>query len=186
MIFDELAALSEDKPWAVNFVINRAARLVSHGRWEEGLAANAIAREIADVQGSTFAQMLIARNRVCALAYLGRGGEADEDIRFLREHAADSGHVTATALLCVGEEEEAVDIAVARLEDEDTRSSMIGELQPSEFDLFYTPSVYPDVRDLVAKHPRLAETLARYARQIPERFYPAAALKRAALPQVEP
>ncbi len=184
-IFDELATLSEDQPWAVNFVINRASRLVSHGRWEEGLAANTIAKEAADATGTTYAKMLVALNRACALAHLGRAAEAEEDVGFLREHVDEATQVAAGGLICMGNEDEAVDLVISQLENEDTRAGMIGELQPREFEFFYTPSVLPDARDLVAKHPRLAETLARYARRIPERFYPAAALKRAALPQAE-
>src|SRR5690606_19428635 len=102
-VFDQLATLPADEHyWVVNFVINRASRLVGQGRWEEGLAATELSRSVAAEYGSTYARMLVARDRACALQRLGRAEESVREAEYLVEQFAESPPVAATGLLCVG------------------------------------------------------------------------------------
>ncbi|MBD3730878.1 MAG: hypothetical protein IE933_14355 [Sphingomonadales bacterium] len=179
-LFDQLAALDADShPWVVNFVINRADRLVAQGRWQEGLDATVLAREVAEKHGSTYAKMLIADSRVCALYHLSRGDETAEEIAYLLENQVDAPHVAAQALQCAGRDDEAAALLLAAIDDEATRATVLDALQPSDFELFYTASILPKARDLLPAHPQLQAAFDRYARVIPAEFIPNASLRRA-------
>lgn len=181
-VFEELAALDPDThPWVVNFVINRASRLVGQGRWKEGLAATVLAREVAETQGTPYAKMIIARDRACALERLGRAGEAASELAFLRENWKDGVTFAARGLLCHGLRDEAADLLLQGLRDDAVRDLAIMAFLTDELDLFYTASILPDARDLLAGYPALAEELDKHMRAMPEAYIPQAALRRVAL-----
>ncbi len=172
-VFDELAAIDpEENYWVVNFVINRASRLVGQGRWAEGLEAAQLARS---VPGSPYAEMIVAKDHACALRQLGRADEAVSELDFLRENSEQSVHLTAVGLLCLGLREEAAQLLLVALRDEVTRDSAIAALEAAELDLFYTQSMLPKPRDLMAEYPELAAEFAVHARDLPERLIPRAA-----------
>ena len=176
-IFDQLAALDpEEHPWVVNFVINRASRLVGHERWEDGLEAASLARRVADSWGSQYARMIIARDHTCALAALDRADEIAPELAFLRENKAESYTLAAQALLCVEERAEAVNLLLEGIADEPNRSLVLGGLQPSTFELFYTPSKLPHPVELLDESAELQAAFERYARVIPEEFTPTASI----------
>jgi tetratricopeptide (TPR) repeat protein len=181
-VFEELAALDPDThPWVVNFVINRASRLVGQGRWKEGLAATVLAREVAETQGTPYAKMIIARDRACALERLGRAEEAASELAFLRENWKDGVTFAARGLLCHGLRGEAADLLLQGLRDDAVRDLAIMAFLTDELDLFYTASILPDARDQLAAYPALAEELDKHMRAMPEAYIPQAALRRVAL-----
>jgi tetratricopeptide (TPR) repeat protein len=185
-VFEELAALDpEDNNWLVNFVINRASRLVGHGRWAEGLAAAQLART---VPGSTYAEMIVAKDHACALYQMGRADDAQAEIVFLRENRNESVHLAAQGLLCLGLRDEAAQMLIAGLADPATRPSAIAALERAEADLFYTQSTLPPPRALMEEYPELAAAFAQHARDLPEAFIPRASRLRARLdlPEWEP
>ena len=178
-VFDELAKVDpEENGWVVSFVINRASRLVGHGRWEEGLEAAQYART---VPGSTYAEMIVAYNHTCALNRLGRTEEALAELTFMRENRETSVAMLASALLCNGLRDEAAEVLIEGLRNEDTRGNAIETLLGPEADLFYTQSMLPDNRDLMAEYPELAAEFALHARDLPEAFTPRASQLRARL-----
>lgn len=178
-IFEELAAVDpEANFWAVNFVINRASRLVEHGRWEEGLAASEYART---VPGSTYAELIVAKNHACALNRLGRTEEALAELDFVRENKSSSVHLAAVGLLCNGLRDEAAEVLLEGLRDQTTRASAIAALLGAETDLFYTQSMLPEPRALMVEYPELAAEFALHARDLPEAMAPRAALLRTRL-----
>lgn len=182
-IFDELAAIDADEHgWVVNFVINRASRLVSQGRWSEGLVAASLARTVAETHGSTFAKLLIARDHACALQRLGRGGEATGELGYLRENWREGVEMSAEGLMCHGLHNEAAGLLLQALRDDRLRLSALSALQPPQLELFYTASILPNAPDLLADFPELAAELARHVRPMPERFVPQAALRRIRVP----
>lgn len=183
-MFDRLADLPADRhPWVVNFVINRAVRLVGQGRFAEGLEAAGLARRVAEENGSTYAKMLVAHDHACSYANLGQAAEAEAELAYLRENAAEAPTVAAEALMCLGRDDEALQMLLKGLESEQTRPSIIDGFEPEAFDLFYTRSILPDTSALLASSPELRAAFERHARIIPARFTPAAALKRAPVPQ---
>jgi tetratricopeptide (TPR) repeat protein len=186
-VFEELAKLDPNEhPWVVNFVINRASRLTGQGRWEEGLAATILAREVAEEQGTAFAKTIIARDRACALLKLGRAQEADGELAFLRANWKDGIEFAVKGLMCHGQREEAASLLLEGLRDETLRDTALAAFQTDELDLFYTASTLPDARDLLPDYPELAAELAKHMRAMPEDFIPQAALKRVALKEGPP
>lgn len=181
-VFDQLAALSpESRPWLVNFVINRASRLVGQKRFEEGLAAARVARPITEMQGSTYAKMLVAHDHACALYALGQRSEAEAELAFIRENSTAAISVAAETLMCVDRRDEALALLLAGIEKSETRGSVIDGLVPESYDLFYTASALPDTSEFLASSAELRAAFAKWARDIPERFVPAASLKRSPL-----
>ena len=67
------------------------------------------------------------------------------------------------------------------LRDPTTRAGVIQGLLADAADLFYTQSMLPKPRALMAEYPELAEEFAKYARDLPEEFTPRASLERARL-----
>lgn len=180
-VFDRLAELDPDgRPWVVNFVINRASRLVGQKRFEEGLAATSLARTVAEKYGTPYAKMLIARDRTCALHGLGRGDEAAEELDFLRANRKEAVFAAVQGLLCAGHREEAVGMVFEGLADEKLRAGVLSKALPDEFELFYTRSELPSMSELVASEPRLQAEYLRWARPIPREFVPRASLLREA------
>lgn len=177
-IFDQLAELDpEEHPWVVNFVINRASRLVGQERWEEGLEAAGLARTVAAKWGSPYARMIVARDHVCALMALGRSDEIAPDLAYLRENAAEFYPLAAQALQCAGAPGEATALLLEGIRDERYRAGVVSALQPSAFDLFYTPSQLPEQRDLLDTSAELRAAFERYARLVPEEFIPTASIR---------
>lgn len=181
-VFDELAKLDPDEnPWVVNFVINRASRLVGQGRWKEGVKATLLARAVAEKYGSTYAKLILARQMACALPELGRADETASELAFLRDNAKDGIALSVAGLMCAGQNDEAAALLLAALRDERQREDAVSAFLTDELDLFYTASILPNARDLLADYPELAAELALHMREMPEAYIPQAALKRVAL-----
>lgn len=182
-VFDELAKLDPDEnPWVVNFVINRASRLVGQGRWKEGVKATLLARAVAEKYGSTYAKLILARQMACALPELGRADETASELAFLRDNAKDGIALSVAGLMCAGQNDEAAAmLLLAALRDERQREDAVSAFLTDELDLFYTASILPNARDLLADYPELAAEAALHMREMPEAYIPQAALKRVAL-----
>jgi tetratricopeptide (TPR) repeat protein len=180
-IFDELAKYDADvHPWVVNFVINRASRLTGQGRWREGLKATDLARRVAEKYGSTYAKLIIARDRACIFERLGRAKEAAPELAYLRENWKDGIDHAVRGLMCHGLNDEAAGLLLGALRDEKERDGALAAFQTDELDLFYTATTLPEAPDLLPDHPELAAELAKYVRPMPEAFIPQAALRRVA------
>lgn len=178
-VFDFLAEHSDrDAGWAVSFVINRASRLVAQQRWEEGLAAARLAKDVAEQNGNEYANMLVARDHTCALNALGRADEAAEHIRFLIDGKEDDPGLAAVGMLCLGREDDAAALVVEALRGDAHRELMIERLQPEETELFYTRSALPELSDLLTSHPQVRVEFDKHARIMPEEYFPAAAARR--------
>jgi tetratricopeptide (TPR) repeat protein len=181
-VFEELAKIDPNKHnWVVNFVINRASRLVGQGRWKQGLAATELARRVAEDQGTTYAKLIIASDRACGLERLGRADEALSELAYLRENWKDGPALVVRGLLCHGFKDEAVALLLTGLRDESVRGLAMAAFQTDELDLFYTATILSQASDLLVGYPELAAELAKHVRPMPEGFIPQAALKRVTL-----
>lgn len=172
-IFDSFAILDDpanQKSWLVNFLINRALRLVEQKRWEEGLAATEIAERMANETGNPYSRMLVRKAKACALHNLERLKETRIVIKEVEMHHADSLPVAAETFLCVGDRKRAKEIMIAGLAIEKERSALIEALQKPAFDLFYSDSQLPTVHGELLSHPDVAKAFDQVARSIPDRF----------------
>ncbi len=183
-LFDHLVAIPynpETNGWLVNFAINRASRLLELGKLEKGLQAANLAEQIASKSGSPYAKMLVRRDKVCALEGLQRQGEASAIIAAIVEHRKESYEAAATAMICAGQPDRAAQFVIEALNDPSASDGMANTLQSSGFQLFYTQSRIPTLRDALLMRPDVRAAYDRVARDIPDRFVPLAGKRRAEL-----
>ena len=83
--------------------------------------------------------------------------------------------------MCAGQNDEAAAMLLAALREAGQREDAVSAFLTDELDLFYTASILPNARDLLADYPELAAELALHMRDMPEAYIPQAALKRVAL-----
>ncbi len=180
-IFEQFGKIEynpEENGWLVNFVINRATRLVNRQRWAQGLAAAQIAEEISQKSGSPYAKMLVRQAKLCALHNLGRSDEARAILSEIEEHQDDALASAAEALLCVGEREGSAKMVIKGLQDDKERATIVDALQKPEFELFHSASSLPSIRGELRNHPDVAKTFEAVARDIPDEYIPLIGVKR--------
>lgn len=183
-IFDRIAALElgdQTRGWLVNFVINRAIRLVDLGQAEKALAAAELAKGVATEAGSDFARMLVRRTTLCALQALGRTADMGPLTAEVIKNASEVPAEAAEALLCAGADDQAAQIIRDGLNDPARASAVIEALQSPDFQLYYNESVTPDLFDRIRTRPDIAPLFDRLARDIPRAFVPLFTVRRAAL-----
>lgn len=181
VIFDKMAALPYDagsRDWLVNFVINRASRLVGLGKWEKGLEATMFAHEITEKSGTPYAKMLVRKARICALLNLGRTAEAAPLLVEAYERREDTFVTAAEAHLCAGQDDKAAAIVLEALKDPNHVYNMVEELQGEDFEIFYVREILPSLRDRVKQRPEIDAAFNAVARDLPDRMIPGASLRR--------
>lgn len=185
-IHDRMAALDpgEGKGWIVNFVVNRAIRLVGLGHAERGLAATDRADEIAKDYGNDYARMLVRRTRICALAELGKVTEAKALLAEAMAYRADAPSSAVQAMLCAGADDEAAKAVREMLVDPVQAGDMIEEMQSADFSLYSNESVLPNAETKLRKRPDVAPQFLKVARDIPRDFIPLFSLRRSEQPAV--
>lgn len=177
LVFDELASLApEDHPWVVNFAINRSTRLVKQQRWEEGLTAAAVAREIAEKHGSLYAKSIIASFNSCAYAALGKAADAASEAKFLDQDdiLAD---FRALAKMCMGDRQGAAAELASSLRENRSVNRIAEILRGPDFEVIPDPSLLPQPRDLLAESPELLEEMNKHVRLLPDHFRPLSQMK---------
>jgi len=180
-IYERMASVDpgDGKGWIVNFVINRAIRLVGIGENERGLIATDMAGKIAENHGNDYARALVRRTRICALAGLGRNDEAKALLAEAVAHSDDSRSSAVQAMLCVGANDEAAKAANAMLADSVQAGEMIEDMQPADFSLYSNESVLPNAETRLRRRPDVASQFLKVARDIPRDFVPLFSLRRA-------
>jgi tetratricopeptide (TPR) repeat protein len=181
VIFDSISALTfeeERQSWLVNFVINRASRLVGLGQWQKGLDASMLAHEVTEKSGSPYAKMLVRKARICALVNLGRTPEAAPLLAESYDNRADTYATAAEAYLCAGDADKAAAIVLEALKDPDHRYDMAEQLQSKDFQIFYARDILPNLRDSLRARPEIDAAFTAIARDLPKRLIPGASLRR--------
>lgn len=180
-VFDAMGALpfeGERQSWLVNFVINRASRLVGLGQWQKGLDASMLAHEVTEKSGSPFAKMLVRKARICALVNLGRSAEAAPLLIEAYEGREDAYSTAAEAHLCAGDDSKAAAIVLEALKSPDHRHNMAKALQSQDFEIFYVREILPSLRDRLRHRPDIDTEFNSFARDLPEQLIPGASLRR--------
>lgn len=174
-IFNGLADLNtEGRDWVVNFAINRANRLVRHGRWEEALPTTERAVVVAAQFGSPYAKEAAAADRYCAAVKLDpTRPELDTWWEAIAANFKDNLASAIMGAQCKGDNETARRFLRERLGDERTRSAAIKILQPSEVVLFYDErNRIADPRMLLDDDPALRQLFLSHGRDLPEHLWP--------------
>jgi hypothetical protein len=187
-VFDAMAAIpfeGERNSWLVNFVINRASRLVGFGQWQKGLDASMLAHHITEQSGSPYAKMLVRKARICALVNLNRTAEAAPFLVEAYERREDSYSTAAEAHLCAGEDDKAASIVLEALDNPDRQDDMAQDLQPGDFEIFYTGGILPSLRDRLRSRPEIDAAFNKIARDLPDRLIPVASLRRQQIAQAK-
>lgn len=146
-LFDAMAAIPFDAKkngWLVNFVTNRSGRFARMGEWERALEASARAAFVANQYGSPYARQIIAADRACALAALGRNEELQSLLTRMDENRADDPAAAVQAMQCAGRGDRAAEIVIEALRDRDLRTDMLRNLQGQEFTVFASRTGMPD------------------------------------------
>jgi hypothetical protein len=168
--FDQLAKIDPKvHPWAINFLINRGARLVQQQRWQESLAAADAARRAPKRTKTTYAKTLVAEQRACALQNLGRAGEIADELDFLRMNFDVSPMAGAEGLLCAGLESETEARLANVLAKDDGYATFAEEFAEADF---AAPSGFPNVAKFIESRPALKERMLQYVRILPGKYIP--------------
>jgi hypothetical protein len=114
--------------------INYALMLWETGRFGDSLdQALRLDRE-ADRYANDFGKAWIASSLVCALARLNRGAEAGPQLARLRADAELNPTALMRAYLCLGQDDDAADLLVHRLESDDPNGALLSlqDYRPSQ------------------------------------------------------
>lgn len=180
-VFDLIASIPyrpQENGWLVNFVINRASRLVETGNWQKGYDAALIAENVTEKSGSPFAKMLVGQAKACALIKLGRMKEAAPIVDALFQKRKDAYSAAASAMLCADDENRAAAVVIDALKDKDGDGQVVRDIQKREFQMFYTRSALPRLRDRLRNRPDVSAAFNKVARDIPDNMMPLAGTRR--------
>lgn len=173
---DRLGTINADKDhgWVVSFVINRADRLISQGRWREALPATELAVTVANKFGNSYAKESALANRFCAAAKVDP--KRAELAAWWPEIAKGWKHNASsaiTAALCVGNRAEARRLMVLALSEPDLRSNVLPGAQPVAFSLYGDFGAdLPDPAVLLVGDPALTKLFEKYGRILPKELLP--------------
>lgn len=175
-IFERLGTLppEPERGWVVNFAINRAARLVSQGRWAEALPATELAVGVASKHGSPYAKLVAATNRYCAAWKLdSQKPELADWWLEIEKNWADAPGAAIEVALCKGDRGAAIRFVRDGLENPSTRPSVLQVLQKPGFALYLDAiSVREAPRALLDGDPALKALFLKYGRDLPDELMP--------------
>jgi len=174
-LFDALVASPlKDRGWLVNFVINRADRLVTQGRWALALPAAEKAVEVAATHGSPYARQIAAADRYCAAIKLNPAraelaGWWDQ----IAKSWADNVGSAIQAAQCKGDDAAARRFIADGLADGEARPQLLRTLQPREAQFFRDEgNMFAEPRLLLEGQAELQAQFARYGRTLPPDLMP--------------
>lgn len=180
-VFDLIASIPyrpDDNGWLVNFVINRALRLVELGKWQQGYDAAIIAGNIAEKSGSPYARMLVKQAKGCALVNLGRRKEAAAILDEMFVNRKDAYAAAAAALLCLGDDDRAAKTVIDALDDKNGDGDVINDMQKKEFQIFYSRPTLPRIRERLRERADVKAQFEKVARDIPDTMMPLGGVRR--------
>lgn len=172
-VIDRLASLKpETHPWVVNYVINHAIALAEDEQHAAALKALDRAAPIAEKHGSPYARALVAGQRACSHHKLGHARQMEEQIALMQGLKEDAPGPAVVYAMCAGREDLAIAWAREALASDNSRATMMSELQPAYMESMPTSVTDQDPYLLLARSPELAAEFDKLARIVPERFAP--------------
>ena len=180
-VFDLIVSIPyspEKNGWLVNFAINRALRLVELGKWQQGYDAAVFAGTVAEKSGSSYAKMLVKQAKGCALVNLDRRKEAAAIVDEMFVARKDAYAAAAAALLCLGDDDRAAKTVIDALDDKEGNGDMINDMQKKEFQIFYSRSALPRIRERLRERADVKARFEKVARDIPDAMMPVGGVRR--------
>lgn len=173
-IFDDLTALpAGGRGWMVNFVINRADRLVGQGRWAEALPAAELAVKVAATQGSPYAKEVAAVDRYCAAIKADPSRDLSAWWQEIDANWKDNVGSAVQAAQCKGDRDAALRYLRGGLNDEDHRHSVLLLLQPRKADFYRDQgNMFEEPRKYLAEDAELKALFDKYGRDLPAELLP--------------
>jgi tetratricopeptide (TPR) repeat protein len=172
-----VAAGPEDgRGWMVNFAINRADRLIRHGRWAEALPAAELAVTIAAEYGSLYAKEVAAVDRYCAAVKLDpkRTELAAWWAEIEAGRLANIGSAVQAAK-CKGDDAAAKSFFRDGLSNADSRAQALMLMQTPDVSSYRDEgNMFAEPRLLFLADPALMALFNRYGRILPEALTPSA------------
>ncbi|PXA83690.1 hypothetical protein DMC47_42705 [Nostoc sp. 3335mG] len=158
-------------PQAAGALIPLAEMLDQAGRYDEELAvATQGAGETAYL--SPFGLAWLQRNRVCALAGLGRTADAKAAGDALKASSRDNPAAAIEGLLCAGREDEAAAIAVSTLATAEGADALADQFQPDGALLPHSPSRLRALWAHLLTRADVKAAFDRVARIMPKPYWP--------------
>lgn len=143
--------IEENSP-LISMAINRAGMLMHWGEFELALQATVELEALQDEYASDYGRMWIYDVKACSLQQLGRTDEAKAVLRDQILPIADANRAAYTKiLLCLGKLDQAAELFIDGLQDEDSQSELI-----LTFSTYEVPAVTPP---FLAEMNRRAESL---------------------------
>lgn len=169
-LFDAMAAIPfevKKNGWLVSFVTNRSGRFARMGEWDKALEASERAAFVANQYGSPYARQIIAADRACALAALGRKDDLEPLLARMDKNRADDASAAVQAMQCAGRSDRAAEIVIEALRDRDQRTGMLRNLQGQEFTVFASRTGMPDYFLPLKQRPDVAAVFNEVGRDLP-------------------
>lgn len=174
VLFERLTKLSPDKrDWIVNFVINRADRLVTAGRWAEALPASELAVSVAAVHGTPYAREAAVGSRLCAAYRLDPARDLSTWWKEVDLNWEDNIGSAVNTALCLGK-----DAVAKRYLNEGAKNPKILPdvlliLQPPAVDFYMdTALAVKTPYDLRRKDSEIEALLNQHGRELPKTLWP--------------
>lgn len=173
-IFDGMARLSpKGRGWLVNFVINRADRLVGVGRWAEALPAAELAVKVAETQGSPYAKEVAAADRYCAAIKADPARDLAVWWQEIDANWKENIGAAVQAAQCKGDPATAIRYLREGLRDEDNRHTVLLALQPRAADFYRDEgNMFEEPRKYLEQAPDLKALYEQYGRDLPDGLLP--------------
>lgn len=150
----------------VNQFINLGGILRNQGRFQESMDTAQKARGFSSPYGEKFVQGIF----VCGLSRTGRVAEAEAAMSEMLKSASENYGAVFNALLCLKREDEAAALAVKLLASEDSRSTLLLDLQDCSENP-KRPSFAREMRTLVLKvrdRPEVRKAIEQVGRVVKE------------------
>lgn len=120
------AAHSEHGGYNVSQTLDLAERLNILGRAQDALDA---LEDFDPRRTSPYGAMVWRADLVCAYAQLKQPAKAEASLEYMRAHVRDGPGVLQGALLCAGDADSLAKAIIASIEDPETRSSILADMQ---------------------------------------------------------
>ncbi len=167
--FADLIAANSAKPWIVNMTINRLELLTQVGNYTAADALVAYTEANGRSFASPYAKQLIRRMKMCTAVSLKQMAQVPALLAEVQAHAKDAQTATVEGLICAGDVAGAEKLALEGLADEDSRTSIVSQMQKKPLDPD-DPSLWSDDWSALRDRPAVEAAFQKAGRDLPDLY----------------